>query len=309
MCYNVQNNIYKKEYFMPSIVSSLSYQYKVFTNAKNDLKKLLASGGHGNPEDMAPPKSLEKHHQIQADVRSERPVYYLDFEKAEEKPCILFFHGGSFLTGLSGKHWRFIRRLLFGTGCPAVVPDYPLIPEHTHRYILSFCAELYQDLITKCPHGVILVGDDAGASLAMVVAQQTIRQNIPSPSQLLLLSPYLDFSGNNPIKNVLAHRDPVLELSACKEAALLYAGSRSLNDPLVSPVFGSMQGLPKITVWTGDNDILYADSLLLKEALQRAHTPYHIYTYPGMVHGWMLERIPEGRKALRQIVLTIREYL
>ncbi len=294
---------------MPGIISSLSYQYKVLTRAKNDLSRRLAARNHGNPRDMVPPKYLERHHQVQAAVQSGRPVYYLDFEKAEEKPCILYLHGGAFLTGVSEKHWRFARRLLFGTGCPMVIPDYPLIPEHTHKRILSFCMELYLDLAAKCPHGIILAGDGAGANLALSAARQAVRKGAPLPGQLLLLSPYLDLSGNNPIRNVLAHRDPVLEPSGCREAALLYAGSRPLSSPLVSPVFGSMAGLPRVTVWTGDNDILYADTLLLKEALRRAHTPYHIYTYPDMVHGWMFERIPEGRKALRQIILTIRDYL
>ena len=294
---------------MPGMISSLSYQYKVVTNAKNHLKKQLSARDHGDPQQRTPPKSLEKRHRTQANERSGHPVYYLDYDRAEEKPCILYFHGGSFLTGLSGKHWRFARKLLFGTGCPMVVPDYPLIPEHTHRGILAFCMELYLDLAAECPHGLILVGDGAGANLALSVARQAVRKKLPLPVQVLLLSPYLDLAGTNPIRNVLAHRDPVLEPDGCREAALLYAGSRSLSDPLISPVLGSMEGLPKVTAWTGDNDILYADTLLLKDALKKARTPYHIYTYPNMVHGWMLERIPEGRRALRQIVLTIREYL
>ena len=294
---------------MPSVISSLFYQYQSMTDARGGLKKHLAAKYHGSPKDMIPPKSLEKRHQVRAGVQSGRPVYYLDLEKAEEKPCILYFHGGSFLTGLSGRHWRFVRKLLFGAGCPVAVPDYPLIPEHTHGRILSFCMETYLELVENCPRGVILSGDGAGANLALTVAQQAVRRKLPVPGRILLLSPYLDLSGDNPIRNVLAHRDPVLEPDGCREAALLYAGSRSLSDPSVSPVFGSMEGLPKVTVWTGDNDILYADTLLLKDALEKARTPYHIYTYPNMVHGWMLERIPEGRRALRQIVLTVREYL
>lgn len=294
---------------MPSIISSLSYQYKRLNHAKDDLKKCLISKKHGASKDMLPPKALKNHHQVQVSAKSGRPVYYVDFEKAEEKPCIFYFHGGSFLTGLSKKHWRFVKRLLFGTGCPVVIPDYPLIPEYTHKRILSFCMEVYLELTETCPHGVILIGDCAGANLAMASAKSAVQKKSRIPNQLLLLSPYLDLSGNNPIKNVLAHRDPLLEPESCQEAALLYAGSHSLTDPLVSPVFGSMKGLPKVTVWTGDSDILYADTLLLKEALKKSHTPYHIYTYPNMVHDWMFERIPEGRKALRQIVMTIREYL
>lgn len=294
---------------MPSIISALSYQYKIVTHAKSNLKKQLTARNYAVPKDMMPPKALEKRHQIQTDSRSGRPVFYIDFEKAAEKPCVLYFHGGIFLTGPTEKHWRFVRKLLFAAGCPVVVPDYPLIPKHTHKRILSFCMELYLELTQKCPHGVILVGDSAGANLAMAVTQLAIQKGIAAPSQLLFLSPYLDLSRENPIKNVLAHRDPVLDPDSCREAALLYAGSRPLSDPLISPIFGSLEGFPKITVWTGDNDILYADSLLLKETLKKARVPYHIYTYPDMIHSWMFERTPEGRKALRQIIMTVRKYL
>lgn len=294
---------------MSSISSSLFYQYKVLANAKGDLKRMLTARDHGDPKGMLPPEGLKKRHHIRADETAGRPVYYIDFERAEEKPCILYFHGGAFLTGLTKKHWRFVKKLLFTTGCPVVVPDYPLIPEHTHKRILSFCTETYLELISKCPKGVVMIGDSAGANLAMTVTGQAIQRGAVPPGQLLLLSPYLDLSGDNPIKNVLAHRDPVLELCDCREAALLYAGSRPLRDPLISPIFGSVKDFPRITIWSGDNDILYADSLLLKEALKKAHTPYRLYTYPNMVHNWMFERIPEGRKALRQIVMTVREYL
>ena len=294
---------------MPSIISSLSYQYKMQTNTRRGLKKQLSTHTHGSLKDMTPPKSIERRYHVQADSLYGRPVYYMDFKNTEDKPCILYFHGGTFLTGLKKKHWRFIKTLLFGTGCPVVIPDYPLIPEHTHKKILAFCEETYLSLIPKCPQGIVVIGDGAGANLAMATVQQVLQEGLPTPRQLLLLSPCLDLTGANPIKNVLAHRDPVLEPDSQREAALLYAGSLHLNDPLISPVFGSMKGLPKVSVWTGDNDILYADSLLLKEALQKAHTPYHIYTYPHMIHNWMFDRIPEGRTALRQIVMTLREYL
>ena len=71
----------------------------------------------------------------------------------------------------------------------------------------------------------------------MITAQQAVQRKLPLPHRLLLLSPLLDATKNNPVKNVLAPRDPVLEPEGCQEAALLYAGSEPLDSPLVSPDF------------------------------------------------------------------------
>ena len=292
---------------MPSIISTISYQYKKRTNARNDLKKQLSSLSHGSLHQMTPPEIMKRKHRIQADACFGRPVYYMNFEKAGELPCVLYLHGGAFLTGLQKKHWRFISSVLSGSGYPMAVADYPLIPENTHRQILAFCLETYKTLLSRCPHGIILMGDSAGANLCMVLAQQAERKGLAKPNKLLLLSPFLDATGSNSIKTVLTPRDPVLETDSIREAALLYAGSRSLEDPLISPVFGSMEVLPEVIIWTGDNDILYADALLLKERLKEARAPYHMYTYPCMVHDWMLDLLPESRTALRQIIRTIQE--
>ncbi len=285
---------------MPSIRSLLSYQYKKRTRHTKHVP------AHGRLQNMLPPEALYKKHTVQVRTCQDRPVYYMDFQKAQDMPCILYFHGGSFTKGLRKKDWKLLSALLKGTGCPIAVLDYPLVPEHTHRSILSYCLEVYDTLSSQCPHGLLLMGDSAGASIAMAVAQAAVRERLSMPSSVLLLCPFLDATGGNPVKNVLAPRDPVLDLEKGREASLLYAGSLPLEDPLVSPVFGSMKGLPRIYVWTGDNDILYADALLLKDKLREAHIPYHIYVYPSMTHNWMYENLPESRTAVRQIIREVR---
>ena len=290
---------------MTSFKSMLSYQYRKKTHAKYDLKKQLSTLSHGKLSEMVPPESLAKKYSVQTYSKNGRPIYHIGGPESERRPRILYFHGGAFLTGLTKKHWGFAEALLGGTGCSMVIPDYPLVPEHTCRKISSFCMELYEAMLPHCPGGIILMGDSAGAALAMITAQQAVQRKLPLPHRLLLLSPLLDATKNNPVKNVLAPRDPVLEPEGCQEAALLYAGSEPLDSPLVSPIFGSMKGLPKVFAWTGTNDMLYADTLLLREALHQAKTPYHIYTYPDMVHDWMFDGFRESRHAIRQILQAV----
>lgn len=283
---------------MASIQSLIYYQYKKTIHRKGKVR--------GNAREAVPPESLYKKHVTEARLVEGRPVYCIDFHKTGELPCILYVHGGSFSKGLRKKDWKLLSALLKSTGCPVAALDFPLIPEHSCKGILSWCMEALTALSPECPRGFLLMGDSAGASIAMAMAQQAKEKGLSLPSAILLLCPFLDATGNNPAKNVLAPRDPVLDQDKGRETALLYAGSLPLEDPRVSPVFGDMKGLPRVYAWTGDNDILYADALLLKEKLRDAHVPYHIYVYPGMTHNWMYECLPEARTALRQIISEVR---
>jgi acetyl esterase/lipase len=72
----------------------------------------------------------------------------------------------------------------------------------------------------------------------------------------------------------------------------LYAGDLDVRDPIVSPLFGSFEGLPPIAVFTGTRDLTNPDASRL---------PATVYEYPGMVHVWMLFPMPEATRAVAQI--------
>jgi hypothetical protein len=89
------------------------------------------------------------------------------------------------------------------------------------------------------------------------------------------------------------------------EVARLYAGDLDVRAPLVSPLFGSLEGLAPLAVFTGTRDILNTDAHQLKAKAARARIPLAWFEYPGMLHVWPLFPIPEAKRAIRQIAAFV----
>lgn len=72
--------------------------------------------------------------------------------------------------------------------------------------------------------------------------------------------------------------------------------------PFLSPIYSSLRGLPPIMALIGTDDILMPDVRLLRDKALKENHPLVYREYPGMFHNWMLSPIPEGRKAVKEIV-------
>ena len=69
--------------------------------------------------------------------------------------------------------------------------------------------------------------------------------------------------------------------------------------------FGDMSGIDNLNVYFGSNEILKPDSLFLKEVYENARKTGHFVEYEGMFHTFPMFPIPEGFKAIKQIVKVI----
>lgn len=81
-----------------------------------------------------------------------------------------------------------------------------------------------------------------------------------------------------------------------------------VEDPRVSPLFGSLDGLAPMAVFIGTRDVLLPDARRLRKDAAAAGVPLDYREYPGMVHNWPMRRLPEGRRALDQIAELIRSH-
>ena len=105
---------------------------------------------------------------------------------------------------------------------------------------------------------------------------------------------------NSEIKNI-DHLDPMLSIQGLLEAGKSYAGELDLMDPIVSPLFGSFDNLPPISIFAGTHDILFPDALKLVEKLKKVNMLGMFYKAEGMLHDWVLYLFKEssdGRKAI-----------
>lgn len=215
---------------------------------------------------------------------------------------IFFIHGGAFAFEINSLHWRFLARLVERTGHAVSAVLYPLlgtadgvaITAHVNRSFQAAC---------KIMEGrpVCLMGDSAGACLALALAQRLAKDPSVDVASLVLLSPWLDLELDQLSHRTLDAADPLLALPGLKFAARRFAAGRPLRSPEVSPLQGNMLGLPPALVMTGGRDLLHCDAQRFVQAAAADGASVILKDPPAMVHNWMQLPIPEARGALDDI--------
>jgi acetyl esterase/lipase len=122
---------------------------------------------------------------------------------------------------------------------------------------------------------------------------------------MVLSSPGLDQTLSNPAIPLVD--DPVLSgkptLEALHKFAPIWADGLDLTDPLVSPLYGSLAGLPPTAVYAGSNDVVAPDVLVLQDkALATPGADFTFILRNGEFHDWAaITLLPETQAILPDI--------
>ena len=223
---------------------------------------------------------------------------------------LLYFHGGGYVMPISAFHWSAIAQLCRETGASATVPLYPLAPEAKATRTLDLMRILAQDVIENSgARHVVMLGDSAGGGMALSVAQMLAESDDDMPAALVLFSPWVDATASHPEQKAIESRDRMLAVSGLEACADLFRGDLPREDARLSPLFGTLDGMPPMAIFSGTSDILLVDGRRLDERLQESgSTTHRYYEYDDMFHDWMLLPVPEGREALMQAAAFIQEH-
>lgn len=132
------------------------------------------------------------------------------------------------------------------------------------------------------------------------------------PDSVLLFSPWLDVSVSDPANAALEHADPFLSVFFLKAAGEALASGPSpvdTKDPGVSPIYGSLAGLPPVSVWSSTRDMLLPDSRRLRDrfAAEGVRSRFRFVEREGLTHDWWMWSTPESFEAIREAAAAVRE--
>src|SRR6266513_2630561 len=98
------------------------------------------------------------------------------------------------------------------------------------------------------------------------------------------MSPYADLtlSGETLLQNRAI--DPILTPEGLRLRVPDYVGSADASDPLISPVFGDLSGLPPLLIQAGSHEILLSDAVRLAGRAAVADVPVTLEVTPGVPH-------------------------
>lgn len=204
---------------------------------------------------------------------------------ADPGRTVLYLHGGGYCIGSPTTARLLAAHLSAAAGTPVVVPDYRLAPEHPHPAALDDTETAWGALADESgAERVVVAGDSAGGGLAVALAQRLRDQGREMPAALALVSPWLDLAADRRADERLVRRDTVLSPAWLEACAAAYADGRPLTDPGVSPLRGSLAGLPPTLVVAGADDVLVGDADRFVRAARDAGGQVDYIRVPGLWH-------------------------
>jgi epsilon-lactone hydrolase len=223
-----------------------------------------------------------------------RTVWRLAPKATKPSATMLYWHGGGYVYPPTPGHWSFLAGMAETYGWEVIAPCYPLAPEAEAQEVTDFALAFYRDLLGRTDKAsLIMGGDSAGGGLAVATTQLARDAGLTLPKGLVLVCPWLNVVPDNPDQAKIEPRDAILTISGIRAAGALYGAKLGTNDPRVSPIHGSLAGVPPILAFGGGDDILVVDARALKAAL-----PATDYTeVAGMIHDWPIFTFPESKAA------------
>lgn len=214
------------------------------------------------------------------------PGEWLRPEGAGSAEVVLYLHGGGYVQGSLDTHRGLAANLARASAASTYIVGYRLAPEHPFPAALDDAMAVYAALQAQAPgRRIALAGDSAGAGLALACALRIRAEGRMAPVALALMSPWTDLSLSNASHLSQAAVDPYFpNLSILRGAAAAYLADGAhgdVRDPLVSPQFADLRGLPPTLIHVGELEALLDDSRVLAQKMGAA-----LAVYPGMWHVW-----------------------
>lgn len=214
-------------------------------------------------------------------------------EPAENRPGVLYLHGGGMILGSPDAELLGCGLLTRELGAVVVSPDYRLAPEHPFPAALDDCIATlrwmreHSDELGIDPDRIAVNGSSAGGGLSAAVAQRAYDEGITLRAQVLVY-PMID--DRTVLQRDHGGRGRFLwtpESNRFGWTSYLGRAPRHGDAPeYAAPARRTdVSGLAPAWVGVGTLDLFHDESVAYAEALQRDGVPCELVVVPGMYHG------------------------
>ena len=208
-----------------------------------------------------------------------------------KKRVLVYVHGGSFVAGSRKAYRPFVSSLADAVSCRAILPEFKLAPSHPFPYALEdlqcvFRMLYAQEQLKNGSPEIIVAADSSGASIAVALILSLKDKFRASVKQMILFSPWLDFSDKNEIFSSKKTADDVFSPEAIRFAAENYADVSKNDNPLVSPLQATkemLNGFPPVFIQCGENEIFLESAKKFKLNLISAGVECTLDVWDGMM--------------------------
>ena len=226
---------------------------------------------------------------------------------------LLYLHGGGYICGSFASHRGLVGNLAAACGLRTLMPEYRLAPENPFPAALEDSLWVYRRLLADgiAPHRLVLGGESAGGGLTIATLLAVRDEGLPLPAAAFALSPWTDLAATGDSLHSRARQDPWFKPEGVVPTAAYYVGDGCPTNPLISPLYGDLAGLPPLLIHVGDYEILRDDSTRLAEKARAAGVDVTLRVWEGMWHVFqtMAARVPEARRSVDEVGAWVQSRL
>jgi acetyl esterase/lipase len=241
-----------------------------------------------------------------------RPGIWILPKDASPKHAILFMHGGGYTMGSPWGHRKLAAHLAKEANCRALSIDYRKTPEHPYPAPLDDCVSAYEYLLSQGipASNIVTAGDSCGGGLATTVILAAVKKGLPMPAAAVALSPWYDKGLSGESMKTNAEVDVLASPGAMEMLVSRYtAGKADIKDPLISPIYADLKGLPPHWISCGGHDTLRDQGVELAEKAKQAGVEVVLKVAEGQQHvfEFMVGNAPESTESVANIGKWIQE--
>jgi monoterpene epsilon-lactone hydrolase len=222
---------------------------------------------------------------------------------------LLYLHGGGYF-GCSAKTHRPITAGFAMQGFRVYALDYRLAPENKFPAAVDDAVAVYRALLSEghAAQSIVVAGESAGGGLALSLMLSLRASGEPLPARAALFSPWTDLAATGDSVSTNAGRCAMFSGTDIAPTALFYLGDTDPRNPIASPLYADLSGLPPLLIHVGADEVLRDDSTRLAERARAAGVHVELKVWPVVPHAWQLapHLIPEGRQSLREAGAFLR---
>jgi acetyl esterase/lipase len=269
-----------------------------FTEQRAALENLVA---------MAPPPSELRCTAV--DVGGTRAEWIVAPGAGDDR-AVLYLHGGGYCIGSITTHRQLAGDISRAAGARVLLIDYRLAPEHPFPAAVEDATRAYDYMLASGvkPAQSAVAGDSAGGGLTVATLLALRDARTPLPAAGVCLSPWLDLTMSGASIQSKAAIDPMVQGEDLQRMATAYLGAADAKQPLASPLFADLRGLPPLLVHVGTAEVLLDDATRFAERARAADVNVTLEEWDDMIHVWHAFAfiLPEARQALERVGAFLR---
>lgn len=210
---------------------------------------------------------------------------------------ILFLHGGAYMLGSAQGYRGFVSQITSRTGIAAFALEYPLAPESPFPSAYDVTLVAWNWLHSQGIEQVAVVGDSAGAGLALA-ALSGVRNSGVEARSFVGFSPWVDLALTGASFTSREIHDPIFQPQIIANAASTYLAGADPRDGRASPLYAIPTSLPPILIQVGTEELLLDDARRYAVAAAARGGEVQLEIFRGLHH--VFQRATEDLASARQ---------